>query len=104
MKDFVEKRITFTHDNAVYSFCSAVPAVDSSETEVNIFPRVEGIERGETHFGVMCIRRDATTQRILVESVMRCNGKLPVSNAVLKILVPSAIKDWTSKLATHLQS
>ena len=99
VKDFVEKRITFSHGDSVYSFCSAAP-IAGTETE-QIFPPVEGIERGQTHYGVMRIHRDAT-KRIVVESVMRCDGKLPVSNAVLKTLVPSAVKDWTSKLATYL--
>ena len=44
MKDFVEKRITFAHDDCLYSFCSAVPTAEvDSESR---FPPVDGIERG----------------------------------------------------------
>ena len=93
VKDFVEKRFTFAHQGAIYSFFSACPS-NSEEA----FPILEGIERGETHYGVLCISRDAS-KRIIVDSVMRCDGRLPASNAVLKTLVPAAIKDWTSKLS-----
>lgn len=95
VKDFVEKRITFAHEDAVYSFFSA-----SANSEEEFAP-VEGVERGETHYGVMRVSRDPM-RGVVVEAAMKCDGKLPVSNAVLKTLVPSAVKDWTSKLQTYL--
>jgi len=50
----------------------------------------------------MRVSRDAVRGAVVVESTMKCDGKLPISNAVLKTLVPSAVKDWTNKLAAHL--
>lgn len=97
VKDFVEKRIIFAHGKAVYSYFSA--CANSKEE----FPLDEGVERGETHYGVMRISRDPH-RRIMIETVMKCDSKWPVSNAVLKTLAPTAIKDWISKLRTYLHT
>ena len=99
VKDFAEKRVVFAHDQAVYCFFS------SSQSAEEEFAPVEGVERAETFYGVQKLYRAEGVEPsvIMFESAMRADGKLPISKALLKTLVPSGVRDWANKLATHLQ-
>ena len=97
VKDFVEKRIIFEHEGAVYTYFS------TSANQDDEFAPVQGVERALTYYGVQRIHRESEGERqVIFESAMRSDCKLPVSNAVLKTLVPSGLKDWTTKLSAHL--
>ena len=93
MKDFVEKRLVFSNDEVIYCYYSTSSLQDAE------FSQEKGIERAETIYGVQKIYRDPDGDRAIVfESAAKCDIKLSISNAVLKTLVPAAIKDWSVKL------
>ena len=54
-KDFVEKRVVFAHDKAVYSFFSS----NSALTDAQLFAPLDGVERGETYYGATKISRNS---------------------------------------------
>ena len=94
----MEKRVIFEHEGAIYSFFSSTAA--EAETE---FEPVEGVERACTFYGVQKIYRESEGERqVILENALRSDCKLPISNAVLKTLVPAGLKDWTTKLSAHL--
>ena len=102
IKDFVEKRITFAHDETIYCFFSSCPNGQDSAT-VDMFPPRDQVERAHTFYGAQKIyRSDNEGRAVVLESVVRADSKLPISNALLKTLVPSGVKDWCSKLLAHL--
>lgn len=57
MKDFVEKRIIFEHEGAIYSYFSTSAGQDAE------FAQVQGVDRAYTHYGVQKIYRESEGER-----------------------------------------
>ena len=57
VKDFVEKRVVFEHEGAIYSYFS------TSATQDEEFAPVQGVERAKTYYGVQKIYRETEGER-----------------------------------------